>query len=106
MTAFCNCPSPTLPATRALTWEDHDGSCGWPDAPCADGTHGQVVHEDCGRVVEIAFCTCARADTGFAHDPDRDWWVHPVCGWPTRAWYEAAGKPAPSALRGVKPRVY
>lgn len=63
---FCTCPDPVLPATRALTWEDHPG-CDWPAKPCDDAAHGQIVHEECGRVVEMAFCTCERgASAGFA----------------------------------------
>jgi hypothetical protein len=103
--AFCDCPDPVLPRTRALTWEDHPG-CGWPAKPCEDDTHGQIVHDVCGRVVEVVFCTCERgAGAGFCRDPQRDWWVHVVCGWPTRAWFEADGKRAPARLRGVKPRL-
>lgn len=41
--------------------------------------------------------------SGYTLDPDRGWWVHYYCGWPTRAWYEAAGQPAPDRLVGLRP---
>jgi hypothetical protein len=45
----------------------------------------------------------ARAGRPVGTFEDRGWWVHDVCVWPTRAWYEAAGRPAPERLDGVGP---
>ena len=44
--------------------------------------------------------------SGFTYDVARRWWVHYVCGWPKRAWYESAGNPAPPPLAGYKPITY
>ena len=41
--------------------------------------------------------------SGYTFDVERGWWVHYSCGWPTRAWYEAAGKPAGEDLLGMRP---
>jgi hypothetical protein len=49
----------------------------------------------------MRFCGCT--PSGYTFDEQRGWWVHYVCGWPTRAWYEASGGPAPEMLAGVRP---
>jgi len=49
----------------------------------------------------VRFCACP--PSGYTFDAERGWWVHYYCGWPTRAWYEAAGKPAPDLLLGMRP---
>lgn len=63
--------------------------------------HRVTVHKVCGREVAIRFCACP--PTGYTFDIERGWWVHYFCGWPTRAWYEAAGRPAPDHLLGMRP---
>ncbi len=52
----------------------------------------------------MLFCGCL--PSGYSLDVERGWWVHYFCGWPTRAWFEAAGRPAPDHLAGVKPVTY
>jgi hypothetical protein len=52
----------------------------------------------------MLFCGCL--PSGYTFDRERGWWVHYWCGWPTRAWFEAAGSPAPVHLRGIKPATY
>jgi len=49
----------------------------------------------------VRFCACL--PSGYVHDIERDWWVHYYCGWPTRAWYEGARRPAPDDLLGMRP---
>lgn len=49
----------------------------------------------------VRFCACP--PSGYTFDPERGWWVHYPCGWPTRAWYEGAGQPAPHHLLGMRP---
>jgi hypothetical protein len=49
----------------------------------------------------VRFCGCV--PSGYTFDAERGWWVHYHCGWPTRAWYEVAGKPAPDHLLGIRP---
>ena len=52
----------------------------------------------------VRFCACP--PSGYTFDTDREWWVHYYCGWPTRAWYEGANKPAPAHLVGLRPVTY
>lgn len=53
----------------------------------------------------MLYCRCG--SSAFTFDPERGWWVHCVCGWPTRAWYEGAGRPAaPKRLVGIRPVTY
>jgi len=52
----------------------------------------------------MRFCGCTAS--GYTFDVEREWWVHYTCGWPTRAWYEAAGRPAPEPLAGQRPVTY
>ena len=49
----------------------------------------------------LRFCGCT--PSGYTFDAERGWWVHYHCGWPTRAWYERAGRAAPDELLGVRP---
>ena len=49
----------------------------------------------------VRFCACP--PSGYTFDPERRWWVHYYCGWPTRAWYEGAAQPAPPHLLGIRP---
>jgi hypothetical protein len=85
---------------------DHDESCGFPQTPCDNRDHKVLVHKACGKPIQVRFCGCRRSDHGYTFDPQRGWWVHYVCGWPTRAWFEANGKDAPLDLQGVKPTTY
>jgi hypothetical protein len=52
----------------------------------------------------MRYCGCG--GTGFTLDVDRNWWVCFRCGWPTHAWFEAAGSPAPAHLAGLRPVTY
>jgi len=52
----------------------------------------------------MRFCSCP--PSGYTFDPEREWWVHYHCGWPTRAWYEGSDRPAPEQLLGVRPVTY
>ncbi len=52
----------------------------------------------------MRYCDCG--DPGFTLDPERGWWVHYICGWPTRGWFEACGTPAPEPLAGLRPVTY
>ena len=97
---FCDCDDrPTHARGRMIL--DHPGGCEFPGGRCTNDDHRRTVHEKCGRPVETLFCACM--PSGYTHDIERDWWVHYWCGWPTRVWFEAAGKPAPERLRGLKP---
>lgn len=103
----CACEARALPRWRAVrTWEDHDyGSCGWPEAACQKPTHRRLWCRGCSSPLDATACRCADQtdDTGVSHagpegftfDPDRNWWVHAGCGWPTTpiltAWRAGTG---------------
>lgn len=52
----------------------------------------------------MLFCACM--PSGYTFDVERGWWVHYYCGWPTKAWFDGSGAPAPESLRGLKPITY
>lgn len=87
-----------------MTLLDHSGECGFPNGICTVRAHRVMVHEKCGRELEMRFCGCGA--TGFTYDPDRGWWVHYACGWPTKLWFDAHGTRAPEHLRGLRPVTY
>lgn len=101
---WCECDDSPVVVTRALTMLDHDEDCGFPEKRCANDRHRMAVHDACGKLILMRYCACG--SSGFTHEPARDWWVHYVCGWPTRAWYTTSGKHAPEPLRGIKPVTY
>lgn len=63
-----------------------------------------TVHAGCGRPMPVRFCGCQ--PSGYSFDFERGWWVHYVCGWPTRAWLTAAGRLPPADLLGLRPATY
>lgn len=83
---------------------DHPDGCSFPDRVCDVRAHRVQVHEACGREVLMLFCACG--EPAFTWDEPRDWWVHYGCGWPTRAWFEAQGRPALEHLAGLRPVTY
>ena len=100
---WCACEDrPTYARPRTIV--DHPGDCEFPGGRCTNQAHKRTIHERCGRPVEMLFCGCM--PSGYTFDVERGWWVHYWCGWPTRAWFEAAGAAAPASLRGVKPVTY
>lgn len=101
---WCNCPDRPLYAHGPTTLLDHPGECEFPDGICTRREHRVTVHQTCGCELVIRFCGCGAA--AFTFDPERGWWVHNECGWPTRQWFEAAGKPAPENLLGMRPVTY
>ncbi len=100
---WCDCLDGPVFATAEPPLLDHGSGCGFPEASCRVPEHRMTVHAECGRPVEMRFCGCTHPDFGFTLDPDRGWWVHPPCGWPTRAWFAATGSRAPERLRGLRP---
>ena len=103
---WCRCADSPVSARGPLTFIDHLDGCGFPEERCEIDSHRRLVHDACGRVLAMRFCGCGGSDRGFTLDAARGWWVHYVCGWPTKAWYESSGKPAPSKLLGLKPVTY
>jgi hypothetical protein len=99
---WCECPDAPVTAKGPLTLLDHSDDCGFPARQCDEPVHQRMIHETCGRPVKMRFCCCG-GDYGFALDPERGWWVHYNCGWPTRAWFTGSGSPAPADLAGLKP---
>lgn len=101
---WCDCADAPLFTNGPATLLDHPGACEFPGAVCTVRAHRAIAHDRCGRELLVRFCGCG--GTGFTHDVDRDWWVCYRCGWPTRAWYEGSGKPAPEQLAGMRPVTY
>jgi hypothetical protein len=101
---WCDCPDAPLYARGPSTLLDHPGGCQFPAGICTVRAHRVVVHEACGRELRIRFCACI--PSGYTFDEERGWWVHYVCGWPTRSWFEASGQPAPDNLAAVKPATF
>jgi hypothetical protein len=101
---WCDCDDAPLYATGASTLLDHPGGCEFPVGICTIRAHRITVHAACGRPLRMRFCGCA--PSGYSYDRKRGWWVHYICGWPTRAWYEQAGKPASEHLAGARPVTY
>ncbi len=98
---WCECGTPVIPSVEARSWEDHDfGVCGWPERRCQIPEHRQTWCRRCRRAIRVRFCNCA-GEYLYSYDRDRDWWVHSVCGWPTRKWFEAAGEPVPNSVDGT-----
>lgn len=98
---WCDCDDAPTRARGPATLLDHPGGCGFPRGLCTVRAHRVAVHARCGREIRMQFCGCP--PSGYTFDPERGWWVHYYCGWPTRAWYEGAGRPAPEHLLGVRP---
>jgi hypothetical protein len=101
---WCDCPDAPLFARGAATVIDHPGGCEFPEQVCTRRAHRVTVHEGCGRELRVRFCGCP--PSGYTLDPERGWWVHYTCGWPTRALYEGTGRPAPQHLAGLRPVTY
>lgn len=101
---WCDCEDAPRYARGAPTLLDHPGECEFPDGICSARAHRVTVHAKCGRELRMRYCGCG--GTGFSYDPERGWWVCYMCGWPRRAWYEAAGSPAAEHLAGVRSVTY
>jgi hypothetical protein len=101
---WCDCDDGPRYARGASTLLDHPGTCEFPAGICTVREHRVTVHTTCGRELQMRFCGCGGA--GFTYNVERDWWVCYMCGWPTQAWYEACGSPAPDDLAGVRPVTY
>lgn len=99
--AWCDCFDAPTYVLGPATFLDHPSGCDFPIGVCTIRAHRVKVHEVCGRELMMRFCACQ--PSGYTFDVERDWWVHYHCGWPTRAWYERAGKPAPVHLLGIRP---
>lgn len=98
---WCDCPDAPHTVRGAATLLAHPGGCEFPEGVCTVRAHRVTRHEACGRELLMRYCGCI--PSGYTFDEERGWWVHYVCGWPTRAWYEAAGQPAPESLAGLRP---
>ena len=99
--SWCGCKVAPTRVSGAATFLDHPGGCEFPVGVCTVRGHRVAVHQACGREFAIRFCACP--PSGYTFDVERGWWVHYVCGWPTRAWFEVAGRPAPDELVGMRP---
>ena len=99
--SWCDCEDAPILARGPATFLDHPTDCEFPTGICTVRAHRVTVHRKCGRELAIRFCGCV--PSGYTFDAERGWWVHYHCGWPTRAWYEVAGKPAPDDLLGIRP---
>lgn len=98
---WCECQEAPIHALGPATFLDHPGGCEFPLGVCTVRAHRVTVHQACARELAVRFCGCP--PSGYSFDPERGWWVHYSCGWPTRAWYEIAGRPAPDHLLGMRP---
>ena len=98
---WCDCPDAPIYAFGPATFLDHPDGCAFPLSVCTVRAHRVTVHKGCGRELAIRFCGCP--PSGYSLDPERGWWVHYSCGWPTRAWFEGSGRPAPDHLLGLRP---
>jgi len=98
---WCECRDAPIFAGAPATFLDHASGCEYPTGVCTVRAHRVKVHDKCGRELVMRFCGCM--PSGYTLDTERGWWVHYSCGWPTHAWYEAEGKPAPESLLGVRP---
>ena len=101
---WCECADAPRRARGPASLLDHPTPCEFPEGICSVPEHRTTIHRECGRPLLMRYCGCG--STGFTHDIERDWWVCVWCGWPTRAWFEAAGKPAPVHLAGLRPVTY
>lgn len=99
--SWCECPNAPIYVRGPVTFLDHPGGCEFPTGVCTVRAHRVTVHEACGRELAIRFCGCL--PSGYSFDPERGWWVHYHCGWPTPAWYEGTGHLAPEHLLGMRP---
>jgi hypothetical protein len=102
----CRCWDPPLSAQGPLTLNEHDETCGFPVHQCENDDHRIWIHRACGRPVSMRFCGCSGSDHGYTFDRASGWWVHYVCGWPTRTWFERNGQLRLLELEGVKPITY
>ncbi len=98
---WCDCPDAPTYVRGPATFLEHPSGCDFPTGICTVRAHRVTVHEACKRELRVRFCACP--PSGYTFDPDRGWWVHYPCGWPTRAWYEGAGREAPEHLLGMRP---
>jgi hypothetical protein len=101
---WCECPDAPVYVRGPATYLDHPGECEFPGGTCTVRAHRVTVHEKCGRELAVRFCGCL--PSGYSFDPERGWWVHYLCGWPKKAWYEGAGRSAPDHLVGIRPVTY
>jgi hypothetical protein len=99
--SWCDCDDAPILARGPATFRDHPTECEFPTGICTVRAHRVTVHQKCGRELAVRFCGCV--PSGYTFDAERGWWVHYFCGWPTRAWYETAAKPAPDDLLGIRP---
>lgn len=102
----CTCWVPKVMATGAIGLNEHDEECGFPKRRCENDQHHVWIHRACGKPLRMRYCGCTGSDHGFTYDRARGWWVHCECGWPTKAWCDRLGNPAPRELEGVKPITY
>lgn len=98
---WCDCPDAPVDVRGPATFLEHPSGCDFPLGICTVRAHRVTVHKNCGRELAVRFCACM--PSGYTLDPERGWWVHYYCGWPTRAWYDATGQPAPDHLFGLRP---
>lgn len=98
---WCSCEDAPWFSRDALTMLDHSESCGFPRAACTVREHRIFIHKDCSKPMPMRFCGCM--GTGFTFDAERGWWVHYLCGWPTRAWFVGCGDLPREDLLGLKP---
>jgi len=98
---WCECADRPVYSDPVATVLRHPEGC---EGVCEVRAHRVLVHAACGREVLMLFCGCG--EPAFTLDVPRRWWVHYACGWPTRAWFEAAGSPAPDDLAGLRPATY
>lgn len=101
---WCECADAPRYARGAPSLLDHPTPCAFPDGVCTERSHRVTTHAKCGRELLVRYCGCG--GTGFTLDPERGWWVHYACSWPTRAWFEATGVPASDELAGLRPVTY
>ena len=100
LSAWCDCPDAPARATGAATLLDHPGGCEFPAGICTVREHRVTTHKSCGRPIRMRFCGCI--PSGYTFDHARGWWVHYVCGWPTRySMRNLAIKPAGLGLFAV-----
>jgi hypothetical protein len=98
---WCDCAAQVAPSIKVRTWEDHlFGTCGWPGRRCDRQEHRKTWCRACHRFLRVRFCDCNSASE-FSHDQDRNWWIHPVCGWPKRAWFLSSGAIIPDSADGT-----
>ena len=103
---WCDCVDAPRYTSRPLPESllQHPTECGFPEGPCTAPAHRTTIHKHCGRPLLLRYCRCG--STGFTLDVERNWLTCYECGWPTRAWFEGSGTPAPEHLAGLRPVTY